>query len=196
MLFAFIMAISARNAALNNVSFNPHVSDFIAPIVLGGLSFLASLTTFVWMYQVGTKLQAFMHPEMRRLKVQRFKFFFAFPMVYMIIVLSLFVPFIVNTASSPGQQIQNIGSFFAIFILMFIGHFFTFFCIIFSMYFLAKTLKSAELKREAHFSDYIGDFFLFWFFPVGVWFIQPKVNRIISGEINTQPFSNRQTIDF
>jgi hypothetical protein len=29
-------------------------------------------------------------------------------------------------------------------------------------------------------NDYIGEFFLFWFFPIGIWFIQPRINNIVS----------------
>lgn len=47
------------------------------------------------------------------------------------------------------------------------------------MYFVAKTITSVEMKKESHFSDYIGDFFLIWFFPVGIWFVQPRINKII-----------------
>jgi hypothetical protein len=53
------------------------------------------------------------------------------------------------------------------------------------LYFTAKTLKSAEMQREAHFSDYIGDFFLLWFYPVGIWFIQPRINRIVQENQHT-----------
>ncbi|MBX0333354.1 hypothetical protein K3G39_08885 [Pontibacter sp. HSC-14F20] len=44
--------------------------------------------------------------------------------------------------------------------------------------FPAKVLKSLELNRKAHFSDYAGDFFLFLFWPIGVWVIQPRANKI------------------
>jgi len=44
-----------------------------------------------------------------------------------------------------------------------------------------KTLNSAEMQKEAHFSDYIGDFFLLWVFPIGVWFIQPRINSLVNG---------------
>ena len=36
----------------------------------------------------------------------------------------------------------------------------------------------AELQRRVQVKEVLGDFFLFLFFPVGVWFLQPKVNRM------------------
>ena len=49
------------------------------------------------------------------------------------------------------------------------------------MYFVAKTFKTAELQRKVSFSDFAGDFFLVWFLPIGIWIIQPKINRMVVG---------------
>ena len=45
--------------------------------------------------------------------------------------------------------------------------------------FEAKVNQSAELQKEVRFSDFAGEFFLIWLFPIGVWFVQPKVNKIM-----------------
>lgn len=45
--------------------------------------------------------------------------------------------------------------------------------------FQAKVLKSAEIQREALFSSYINEFFFFLFFPIGIWFIQPRLNKLV-----------------
>jgi hypothetical protein len=39
-----------------------------------------------------------------------------------------------------------------------------------------------ELQREALAGDYIVDFILFWFFIVGIWFLQPRINKIFAGD--------------
>jgi len=44
--------------------------------------------------------------------------------------------------------------------------------------FPAKTLKSIELNKEAKFRDYISEFFLIVFLPIGIWFLQPRINKI------------------
>ncbi|MBR4841441.1 MAG: hypothetical protein IK005_13350, partial [Paludibacteraceae bacterium] len=49
---------------------------------------------------------------------------------------------------------------------------------LFSFSILAKRMKMAELQRRVQVKEVLGDFFLFLFFPVGVWFLQPKVNRM------------------
>ncbi len=45
-----------------------------------------------------------------------------------------------------------------------------------------KLLKSIELKREVKFKDYWYLFFLMIFWIIGVWIVQPKLNRIINEE--------------
>ena len=62
-------------------------------------------------------------------------------------------------------------------------HLFSMFCIFYSLYFVAKTFKTVELQRETTFSDFAGEFFLIWFYPVGVWIIQPKVNKMVENDI-------------
>jgi hypothetical protein len=45
-------------------------------------------------------------------------------------------------------------------------------------YFAARMLVSVEQQRDVSFKDFAGDFFAFIFFPLGVWFLQPRINRI------------------
>lgn len=50
--------------------------------------------------------------------------------------------------------------------------------IFYAFYFVAKSLSSIEKGSEADLNDFAGPFFMLWFFPLGVWFFQPKVNRV------------------
>ena len=61
-------------------------------------------------------------------------------------------------------------------------HLFSMFCIFYSLYFVAKTYKTVELQRQVSFSDFAGEFFMIWFYPIGIWIIQPKLNKIIENE--------------
>jgi len=57
---------------------------------------------------------------------------------------------------------------------------FTFWGIGYTFFHAAKSLKSLELGREAEFSEYIIDAIMLFAFPIGVWFIQPRINRILA----------------
>jgi hypothetical protein len=41
-----------------------------------------------------------------------------------------------------------------------------------------KVLKSIKLKRDVKFGDYWGLFFLLIFWVIGIWIIQPKLNKL------------------
>jgi len=47
--------------------------------------------------------------------------------------------------------------------------------------FAARNIIMAERQSTVSFFDYSGPFFLMWFFPIGVWFVQPRVNRLSAG---------------
>jgi hypothetical protein len=59
---------------------------------------------------------------------------------------------------------------------------------------VAKNIKSIEIKHEAKFQDYSKIFFGLWFFPIGVWFIQPRIRNIVNGITPPPAASQRKTI--
>jgi hypothetical protein len=81
--------------------------------------------------------------------------------------------------SIAGNEQFNPGIFAIIFPL----HLFSMFCIFYCLYFIAKSLKSVELQRPVTFNDYAGEFVLIWFFPIGVWVIQPRINNIFNDNL-------------
>ena len=46
--------------------------------------------------------------------------------------------------------------------------------------FSAKNLIMAERQMPVSFFDYSGPLFLMWFFPIGIWFVQPRVNKLVA----------------
>lgn len=51
--------------------------------------------------------------------------------------------------------------------------------VIHALAFSANRLTALERGKKVSFFEYSGPFFLLWFFPIGVWFIQPRVNRLL-----------------
>jgi hypothetical protein len=72
-----------------------------------------------------------------------------------------------STATYPG-----------VFGFIFPFHLLAMYCMLYLLYFVSKNLVLAERGKPASFYDYSGPFFLLWFFPIGVWIIQPKVNPL------------------
>lgn len=52
------------------------------------------------------------------------------------------------------------------------------------MFFVAKTIKTVELQRQVKFGDFAGEFFLILYYPIGIWIIQPKINKMME-ELST-----------
>ena len=49
---------------------------------------------------------------------------------------------------------------------------------VFMIFYVSMTIKEIELKRKPKFSDYILTMIWFIVLPVGIWFIQPRINKI------------------
>lgn len=131
---------------------------------------------FGWFWAVAVGLQKKV-PENVKMKVKRFKILFFIPIVYMLFI-AVFMGTIMNGLMENGSEPSGglIGSIMGIVLPI---HLLSMFCIFYSLYFVAKTFKTVELQREVKFSDFVGEFFMIWFYPIGIWIIQPKINKMI-----------------
>ena len=76
---------------------------------------------------------------------------------------------------SNGQGMKFSGSG-----LMALPVFYFMFAYLHMQFFPGKILKSIESGRTASFVDYVGYGVLIWIWPLGIWFIQPKINKAVS----------------
>lgn len=74
------------------------------------------------------------------------------------------------STSGPGQGLPG-------FIIPM--HLLAMFAMFYALVFTAKRFVTLERKQKVSFFEYSGPFFLLWFFPIGVWFIQPRVNKML-----------------
>ena len=131
---------------------------------------------FGWFWSVAVGLQNKV-PKDVKMKVKKFKIFFFVPMVYMLFI-TLFMGIQMNGLMTNGTEPSGglIGGLVAVIVPL---HLFSMLCIFYSLYFVAKTFKTVELQREVKFSDFAGEFFMIWFYPIGIWIVQPKINKMI-----------------
>nr|WP_294861877.1 hypothetical protein [uncultured Fluviicola sp.] len=144
---------------------------------------LCGFIQFAWFWNVITKLNPLVPTRRGKFPMRRIKLFFFIPIIYFCLA-PFFIAFAVKTTSHH----QNIGGMMQVAILgilTFLLHFFSIFCILHTIFFAAKTIRSAELKRNVRFSDFAGYFFLIWVFPVGIWFIQPRINALLDRANNS-----------
>jgi hypothetical protein len=172
MIFQFIMmgTVFANIGPSNNPSPDFMLDYFkFFPIMM--LIFMGVF--FGWFWSVAIGLQRVI-PDEIKLKVNRFKIFLLTPIVYMIFFLGFFMTSFTSGGPNPG--------IFAVIVPL---HLFSMFCIFYSLYFVAKTFKTAELQRKVTFSDFAGEFFMIWYYPIGIWIVQPKINKMIKEKAHT-----------
>lgn len=144
-------------------SFSPWIIFLVLMITaIGGnlIPFGISLFAFVmlaWLFSVGLALQEKL-PARFDVSTRWFKILLAYVFFYVMLT-NLFV---------------NIELFYVI-----PFHLLAVYGMFYALYFVSRSLVTAEEKQSLRFDRYIGTLFLFWFFPIGIWFVQPRVRRIL-----------------
>lgn len=145
------------------------VESFMFYLVISAISVAMY---FVWLWSVAIGIQKAI-PGHLKLKVNRFKVWLiisAIGLIYMGVLFML--PERLSGAIALSAFILNFTACIGIF---------------YSMYFVAKSLSRAEAGGKTSLGDFFGEFLLVWFFPIGVWILQPRINRIQQG------YSNKST---
>jgi hypothetical protein len=148
---------------------NPALLIRLFPVMM--LVFMASV--FGWIWSISTVLHKKL-PVNVNLNVGLLKILLLVPILYMLL---LFIGMDIQLFKGSAGSGESVG--LTIFPLIIILHLVSMACILLSVRFAAKTLKSIELGRLAKFGDYVGEFFLLWFSPVGIWILQPRLNKLI-----------------
>ena len=140
--------------------------DFLPYVLI-----LFSLVFFGWFWSIAIGLQKNI-PDEIEMKVKRFKAFFIIPLVYTIVFMMLI------GGLFSGMFTYGFSNSIWFLVIILPLHLVSIFCIFHTIYFVAKTIRTAELQRVVTFGDFAGEFFLLWFYIIGIWIIQPKVNRL------------------
>lgn len=127
-------------------------------LVYGGIIFL-------WFWALGVGLNELI-PEKIRPRAKFFKFGVMYSAAYMVLFQTVFL------LSVNGHKIDDLLPIVALM------HLFAMYCMFYSIHFISKNLVTHEQQREVEFESYSVVFFLLWLFPIGVWFIQPRLNKL------------------
>ncbi|MFC0877613.1 hypothetical protein ACE01N_13510 [Saccharicrinis sp. FJH2] len=148
------------------------------PIVM----FVFTAIFYGWIWSVATGLQSKL-PAGVTMKVNRFKVFFFIPMVYLLLIILAISIFLGDLATMETEP--DPAKILTLVLTLLPFHFFAIFCLLYIQYFAAKTIKTIEYQREVSFGDFIGEFFLIWFYPIGIWFLQPKINTFVTNNASS-----------
>jgi hypothetical protein len=131
------------------------------------VSFAYLLCVLAWLWSMGSFLSSVAPSEIK----SKFRFF-CFTLLFPLFYTPALLWFALTRANVPGAVIA-------------ILHLFAMYCMFYALNFVAKTLVTVQTGRLASFQDYAGQFLLLWFFPIGVWVIQPKISRLYQHLSNT-----------
>ena len=135
---------------------------------------------FGWLWAIGQEFQKIL-PGNLKFNLTPFRIFLLYPVVYILLFFLLIDMVAVNMLNSTEPPLE-------FFFLIIPFHLFAIFCILYCIFFAARTFKAAELQRSVTFADFVGEFLMIWIFPVGIWFIQPKINKLIGEKLNNNNF--------
>ena len=134
----------------------------------GAMMAVAMSGLLAWFYSIGYFFNSITRPELR-LKTSFFLFSVGYPPIFFAFYLGNII----------GDK-TRIGAFiFPLLILYMV-------CILYLLYFVSKSLVLAETEKPATFYEFAGPFFLLWIFPIGIWYVQPRVNRLYAERKNPE----------
>jgi hypothetical protein len=158
-LFLILLGImfSAQAPIFNSVSSqsSPNVMAFLLPTLTFALLYFGWLCSVALACSKALPSELYSSPK---------------PMFAGLIYALLYLIFSSQFFASPNEQPPG---------YIFPMHLAAMVAIFYSLGFTAKQLVKLERQQKVSFFSYSGPFFLFWFFPIGVWFIQPKVNQFL-----------------
>ena len=175
MIFQFIMIGTMISNIGSETNTDPtSIFNYLKLFPLVMIIFMSIYFGWFWSVAVGLQKKV---PENVKMKVRKFKIFFFIPMFYMLLIM-LLMSISMNGLMENGEEPSGIliAGLAGVIVPL---HLFSMFCIFYSLYFVAKTFKTVELQREVKLSDFAGEFFMIWFYPIGIWIVQPKINEMI-----------------
>ena len=125
-----------------------------------------------WMYTVGATANSLLPSHLKK-NITIYRLGFIAPLLYTIFMF-LYV--------MPNLQINPDTKGFPLPTWVIPLHLISVFGMFYGLWFTAKQFVTLQKLKEVKFIDYSGPFFLFWFSPLGVWFLQPKINELFNSK--------------
>jgi hypothetical protein len=140
----------------------PHLSVAGSPALISGAETAIDVVFLLaWVWSAGLFLNSIVQPSLR-LNLPLFYFSLILP----VLLFAWLAPSLVPNDHSPLPLVKT-----GLRVLAFV-------CTIYDIGFVADLLIRAETGKPAPFIEVAGQFLLIWFFVIGVWFIQPRINRL------------------
>lgn len=133
------------------------------------LDALPSVVYVLWLWRIGLHLY---HRLPAQIKISRA--YLHLGTLYFV----LYTLLLVYTLGLVKEDVQE-GNFpYGMLLLLAPMHLLATFCILYTVYFAARSLASVEEQRMVSGAEFAGAYLQFLFLPVGIWFLQPRLNKL------------------
>jgi len=151
--------------------------SFLLYMIALGIA-LAQISLYAWLWSVGSNLACNAESEKKRIGL--FKALLSIPTVTLILifVFGLVFPFLFDFGK-PTNATVLLTFFGSIMFIVVPVQFVFVVSAVYCVFFVARTIKQCETKQKAVFEDFYSEFILILFLPLGIWFLQPKINKLI-----------------
>ena len=148
------------------ISILPIVLIEVSPELWACLNIFVCLFLSLWIFSI-TKILLQKNHCYREMKFEKFTTVLFLTNVY-IVFLSIYFALTFNKYEDPKWLLPIIIT----------GQFLLFYGLFYIVNFVAKVISTIETKRAVTFTDYSKYFFMFLLFPVGVWWLTPKIKSL------------------
>lgn len=135
------------------------------PLVASSVGLFMMGVLFAWMLSIGLWSNQQL-PANKQRSIQPFIAGLTFPIIYLLMYIFLYIPQLANGGPAkpplwmlPMHMLSLVGYFYGI-------------------WFTASQLKSLLESHNENYMIFSNTFFLLFIFPIGIWLIQPGVNRL------------------
>lgn len=170
LIFLLPFILFVLGVVLISCNYNPGILFFIFPLAIG----VSLITGYGWMWSVGSKLSGYNFNENKD-NSKLFRFFIMIPLVLMSLILAFLLygatSLSLGSYSMAGIMYSSLIVIMPLQLLITISMFYCFF-------FVAQRIKTAEEKRTVAFDECFYEFVLVAILPIGVWILQPRINKL------------------
>jgi len=134
-------------------------------LVIASIALFMMIVLQTWFFSIGYWANRRL-PESRRSGTALFIIGLTIPVIYLVMVIIIYFPMLSSSTPPPPPT------------WMLPMHMASMAGIFYGIWFSARKLKSLLENEDADFMIFSNTFFLMWIFPLGIWLIQPDVNKL------------------
>jgi hypothetical protein len=163
-IFAIVVGSMTVGAILRVYSIE--TEHKIILLIVSALLYMACLIS--WLFTLGESLHSRL-PKSVKLSLLLFRVNLVFAFIYGCIFIIYFGQF------DPENDMKQMAELIK---YIFPFQMYLIFSFMYANYFIAKSIVAIEEKQDIDFGKYFIPFIQLWIFPIGIWYLQPRIRKI------------------